>query len=50
MGEPVSLKKCKNCGEVNDGKATECKSCQVTEFKELLSLKVGGDFYETGGQ
>lgn len=48
MAELKSLKKCENCGKVNDGDAAECTQCQGTEFKDLNAVKVGGDFTETG--
>lgn len=48
MAEPKSLKKCENCGKVNDGEAAECTQCQGTTFKNLDAVKVGGDFIETG--
>ena len=38
------LKKCTNCKTLNEPNATECTNCSGTEFEDVLSVEVDGDF------
>lgn len=40
------LKKCKNCGKLNDPDATQCSECSQTDFDAVPSVEVDGNFNE----